>query len=478
MTLRKTTIIVPQSRVYSSRPRLRQRHFSARVKAIRSSTTDGKDGPHLRRQQTLTQLDFPAVSSSRSSFESENHDSTEEEWEAPRSRKRRRLDQAEDEAEAQRQKTLTQMHGFLQRGDHSSDTEEDMSEGEQGQASDMEVGGEGLRGEEGQENAWHASFRNDKSEDQPSQGSKDPPKSSPQLAMSDHTTSPLSSHKPPSTPMRSQKREIPSSQSPTPSPLSTQQETPTKSKRTPLQEIHPNILAMRDSVSPAKRPKYVDKLIIKDSLSDESDLAGDENSDPDDAVGPSARSQPKIAEHTANYSRRTSAASAYTLSAPQTPPNHDETIRTSQASTLSMSPSPFKRPALPAHAVSCTRAGSHSSPQDPDSPFKRPALPFNSPGRHSPHSPALSSPHSSASPSPSPSPSKTDRTPESPSTLHPPSFPASISQWSFNMSIDSQFTVDDDCAEGSGERAPMLASINDSADIVMASQLCPRSSLE
>lgn len=508
MRLRNTTVRAPEARVYTHEPRLHQTRFSDRLKAVRSLPTHQESRtPQLQKQQTLTQLDFDCASSSRSS---RDLDPSDDDWEGcSRSRKRRRPNTtAAQEAEITRQNTLTQMRGFLQRGDQDIDTEEE-DDSEMGIEHDT-IGPALRRPSQSQreEPAWYHSFHEEDvgvfqvANLATSQSSmhlqRQNPKSSPaQIPPAIQSSSSSST-------ARNLKREVPSSQSPPASPLSTLAKTPmsspAKSQRTPLSEIHPNILAQRDSMSPPKKPKtHHRQSVIQDSVCDDLDLdldlAGDENSDPDEHL--SLPCSPKKQQTYGSSSPLAKQASSYTLS-PITPTEtHIEQVeRTSQASTLSMSPSPFKRPPLPPRAAAAAttaaegEVATHSSPSssqsptsstaDADSPFKRPRLPPHALARRASGSSSLS-----PSPSPSPSPRSPHLTaqplrqqhqqkqqqPQSPpSPKRPPPF--TDSQWS--VDVDSQLTFR---YNETGDMSS-LPTINDSADIVMASQLCPRSSVE
>ena len=229
--------------------------------------------------------------------------------EATRKRKRRKT---ASNAERERQKTLTQID-FFEVAD-SEGAEEDMEDAEIDAPPEPEpfnVWESGSQGSMNQENAEPAN---------------DIVGSFESLAPIKKSSSPLGHFKdlsPPanskglsafSTPRKQMKTEVPSSQSPANTPLSTQG-TPSKTERTPLQEIAPNVLAMRDQASPSPSKKQGKQL----SEREDSPEDGLENLDPDsdgetggtcgfhqrDALNKSSRRSPLWETHTHDFAAST-----------------------------------------------------------------------------------------------------------------------------------------------------------------------------
>ncbi|KAI9659617.1 MAG: hypothetical protein M1831_003698 [Alyxoria varia] len=264
----------PPSRIYYSEPRQRQKRFPPRahnaLHQIESTVPSSS-----KQQSTLTQLDFAHPSSSRDMDDSD-HDYEHEIEEPTRKRKRTKM---ASKAERERQKTLTQID-FFEVAD-SEDAEED------GKDEGMDIGQmDGSTGDE-RFHVWESGSQGstDQENIQPTDGvvgsfeSLAPKKNSflpqgpftaPKRPISSNGLSTFS------TPRKSIKTEVPSSQSPADTPLSTQ-ETPSKLGRAPLQEIPANVLAMRDQASPSSTKKPGKQpLEVNRSMED-----GLENFDPD-----------------------------------------------------------------------------------------------------------------------------------------------------------------------------------------------------
>lgn len=238
-------------------------------------------------QQTLTQIDFPCPTphnSSRADREAKIEEA-DEEWSNTRPRKKARRQRGITEAERARQQTLTQI-GYV---GYTADIEDgNRNEGDLAAA----VGGEGLD-DDGEIPAWYRSFL-DQEEEEVRVDNETPDESSfnqngeaegsvqPQLLLS--CTSRRSQPDPhisyPQTPHKPIRAEIPSSQSPTGSLLSTQQTPQSQHQRTPLSEIHENILAQRDAESPCKR-QALKKGISPSTVNEGCDPGDLENLDPD-----------------------------------------------------------------------------------------------------------------------------------------------------------------------------------------------------
>lgn len=247
----------PTLRTYQSGPALRQKRFSTRIRHVRPCSTT-MSAAASKKQQTLTQIEFPAPSSNRRSVV-RNSEESDNEWESPRPQKRSRKNW---NGPTESQKTLTQIDFFMD----GARTDEDELDGgiEDGTHLDARKVDQAE-----DEAAWHKSFL-----DEP-RHSEDPQDTGDRRSITRPQTSWLKS---PSKPI---KNEISSSQSPAQSPISTQQSAPSHTNRTPLQEIPRNVFAQRDEESPTKSKKTM-KTTIEDSQWDDFELDEDENLDPND----------------------------------------------------------------------------------------------------------------------------------------------------------------------------------------------------
>ena len=284
----------PKSRVYSSAPAApRQQRFQPKANNTRlRSTHSGVVGK--KRQSTLTQLDFEIDLEERSpspddagetrvdtEAEEEVANSAGEDWEQPPP-KRRRFHQEMTESERKRQQTLTQMDWDILRagGGNFEVMEDEMSDVQQDDnAIEPPMGFEG----DDAENTRLPTEDDDSPLRYHETLNGHFPLSSSQLQ---------ATRRLPRTPVRRNKHEIPSSQSPVSTPLTTSR-LPLgthQPQRTPLSEIHPNVLAMRDletassekSAQSKRSPKSTQKSPDEVSGGDGDDYASDnENYMPD-----------------------------------------------------------------------------------------------------------------------------------------------------------------------------------------------------
>lgn len=285
VNLRKRPSKAPTSRVYNSTRVPRQQHFAPpahHAHPHHSNTASRRKA----RQSTLTQLDFAYseddldLNATRPEPETSAEDSQEDE-ERAHSRKRRKTNKALTEAERRRQQTLTQMDGFLMRGDKVDENGEFVVMETESESEDTRA-----------QCDWHNSFLDTKDNHQVAGEGEDGPSTSHFSIKQSHHSSPMSTRRrprasSPQTPTKRIKTEVPSSQSPAGTPL-TMESTPSPQKaetRTPLQEIHPNVLAMRDSISASadKSSKGKRKRSQTEPTPEESDayLSDNENYMPD-----------------------------------------------------------------------------------------------------------------------------------------------------------------------------------------------------
>ena len=451
--LRNRPIRAPKGRVYSSDPAPpRQRYITPARHRIRSQPSNSAP-VKPQRQSTLTQLDFAHIETdsetediiegparSTSTGLAKGH-CDEYDIETSRPAKRKRTSRRSPEEVRKRQQTLTQMDGFLI---HDSDSEDVL---------DLPSEMENKIDERGAQ--WHNSFMDDDLRIQEDDIAT--------KCSSTHATNPQPSAPAKGLPFKSPaasphqlriypRSEIPSSQSSLQTPLrTTRSNSPTGSPltsttRTPLQEIHPNVLATRDSLSVSSEKSKGMKRKIEDVPStvdsqNEEYLSDNENHMPDSedemgmedllersptksikarhlASSPDKLPTPQSLKHTRNLASNSRSEDVENLSSVHS------TARTSQATTTDKtSPSskvrrsPLRRSILP-HEMD----------------FETHVLPDYDP---------LTS---------SPTKLRFDR--------------------SRPMTVDSQYP------SSHMDNVTQLASINDTADIITASQMMPSSPID
>ena len=365
----------PASRVYySTAPAPRQQRLRSSAQSVKPRLT-APSKSLKRRQSTLTQLDFAQTEDDPDSDRSDSDRSDEgacaegerpeedsdEECEQPRI-KRRRLRKVLSASERKRQQTLTQMDDFLVREDNDEY---------------CSPGGDDVTSRVEQRRTDNADFPSPAAT--PGQmfdiWTSKHEQQSPPIAKgrhngtSQHAKSVVGTPSRLRTPSRGFKTEIPSSQSPATTPLHAQQsQTPSKLQhRTPLSEIHVNVLASRDlATASAERSKGKKKPVKPTAGSEDEECFSDNENylpDSDDASDDevAADSPTKARKHktfvkpplprpfSLTPSRlRAQNAVARSSSSPYAPA--EQTIRTSQASTVEFASPQSKQQRSPYHS--------------------------------------------------------------------------------------------------------------------------------
>ena len=437
-----------RSRTYSSTSAPGRKYLTPAASRLNAQLQTNSISTRKKQQPTLTQIDFVCNDESdndgHQSHQDENcrFESDYDEYETAQERnpqsKRRKVSRVLTEAERKRQQTLTQMHGFLT---HQVDDSED--EGVFQLDSESED-----RGQNQDEN-WHDSFLDNagaENEDQEQNGGDTHAMRSP----NDQTKDLMSTHKPvkptacPSQTSHGLPRaEIPSSQTPTGSPLSTGNPSSQAKQvvRTPLREIHPNVLAMRDSISASsektsakrKHSSVGSNQIDEECLSDNENYMPDLDDDVEDELETESptkvirridfcKAVGRTSASPTNLRSRSTKAIGHNPKSPDK--TFQQTIRSSQATTVD-----------------------DDTPQSKHrmSPLRRSSLPRSADDEHETEEGVPSS----SPPTPPPS-SKIDRTKP--------------------MTIDSQLPT------SPFTKVAQIASINHSADIITFSQMIPDSS--